>query len=106
MDNMIVEFDTVRGSLKESFDNDAANDLGVSTSFDKSFDYISKIALNLDLIIGFVGGKIYYNGQELDCVYAEEKDNHTVGLLIKYEDFKKLYERQNNITIQRWEKLI
>ena len=95
---MIIEFESIRYSLKEDYEKEASKaivgDSGVS--FENEHDYIAKIAIDIKKIVGFSGGHVWYNGDQLDCVYAHEKDNiQSVNLLIKYEDFKKLFVKVN-----------
>lgn len=94
----MIEFESVRYSQKEAYEQEASRSMlgegGVP--FENEEDYIDKISIDMRKIVGFSGGFVWYNGENLHCVYAhEKKDRQTVNLLINYEEFKKLFVKIN-----------
>lgn len=99
---MLVEFETIRSCSKESHElNIKKETTGIaSVPFEREQDYKTKMTIELDNIKDFTGGRVFFNNQRLDCVYAYNQDNEiTSNILISYEDFKKLIETQRSIKI-------
>lgn len=105
---MIVEFKHVRSSTKESHEKAILIDLNGSNSvpFENEFDYIASYFLELDDVIDFVGGKIQYNEQELECVYIRLSEEYTCNILFSPEDFKLLLEKTRNIKIRTADEIL
>ena len=104
---MLVEFRTVRGNLKENSKKEKDSIMGMPVEFDGEHDYITTIVIELNNIVGFNGGKTYFNGKELDCVYISDKDgNDWPNLLITYDFFKELYELNHEVVIKKWEEIL
>jgi len=106
---MIVQFDTVRESLKEKFERSQQEDLQgkSSLSFFYENDYISKLFVEMDDVVDFASEKIYCNTALYECVYARLRDgNYTQNLLIDSESFKQLLEKTRNIKIKSANELL
>lgn len=100
---MIVQFETVRTSLKEKFERSQQEDIQgkSSLSFFYENDYISKIFVEMDDVVDFVSEKIYCNTSMYECIYARLKDGkYTENLLMDSESFKELLEKVKNIKIK------
>lgn len=92
---MIVEFKTVRGSSKESFEKEQASEIGGTSSkeFFNTEDYITSIFVEMDDIVDFTVGRTYYNDTMYECVYIRFTDeNISPNVLVKGEDFKRILE--------------
>lgn len=105
---MIVEFDTVRSSVKESFEREKQADIGCEASieFNREQDYKTQVAVDLDKVLDYTGGRVWYNSEELECVYLYYNEGvMSPNVLISYADFKKVFEIARGIKILRHEEL-
>lgn len=92
---MLVEFESVRSDLKESYDRDLKRDLTgeASVPFECEEDYIEKITIEMNQVIEFNGGRVYLNGKRMNCTYVVTEDGISPNLLIPYEEFKRIYTK-------------
>lgn len=105
---MIIEFDTIRSSYKESHERDIAIDLNgaASVPFHRSEDYMTQIAVDMDRIVDFSGGRVFFNDQEVECVFAyDDEGNSSTNLLMTYKEFKKVFEYATGKKIVRHEEV-
>lgn len=107
---MLVEFLTVRSSLKESYEKDVAVDInGInSVPFENEEDYLAPITIDMTDIQEFVSGKTYLNGEEKDCIYALRYNGEgmTPALLTSYEEFKVIFKLATGKKVFKTEELL
>ena len=92
---MIVEFKTVRASSKEQFEKEQLSEMGGMNNkeFFNTEDYITSLFVEMDDVVDFTVGRIYYNDKMCECVYIRFTDeNISPNVLIKGEDFKRILE--------------
>ena len=103
---MIVEFKSVRGCAKKGFEKnqDQENPMGIPTtppSFYNEKDYVTSVYLEMDTVVDFTVGRVFYNSNMHECVYANTGEGlSTHNLLILGTDFKKILEFTRNIKIK------
>jgi hypothetical protein len=105
---MLIEFDTVRRSSEETYNRDIQSDTTgeASVPFHRQYDYKTQVTIDMDNIRDFTAGRVYFNEQCYECVYAYEEDGtQTNNLLISYEDFKRVFEYAKGIKIIRHEEV-
>jgi len=111
MNNMIIEFNTSKASLEETFDRamQAETTGEASLTFHRERDYISTTAIEMDNVVDYEVGKVWVNNQEYDCVYAKldiTDDSYTRNLMITGADFRVLLESTRNIKIRSAEEML
>jgi len=100
---MIIEFDTVRLSLKEEYQKDVNRELkgDMSISFENEEDYHARITIDMKRVSDFAEGKVWYNNNNFDCVYPLFNDGCvTIPLLCNYNTFKKAFEMMRDVNVQ------
>ena len=91
---MLIEFETVVSSRKEDHERSILEEtLGhAKVPFHKERDYISTCAVEINDVVGYDVGDVWYNSERRETLYAKLKDGeYTRNLLISAEDFKKVY---------------
>lgn len=102
---MLYEFELVAYSSKELHEKDIQAEVQGITSveFFNQEDWISKYTLDLSRVISFRQTKVYLNEAILDAVVAEldEGGIFTPALIIPYNLFKDLFEKENGVVIKK-----
>src|SRR3972149_6144593 len=114
MEKYIVEFVSIFGDTLESqekqYELEKASDLNIKPDFTRTKDYMAKTAIDLMKVSGYDEGTVYYNDQNLSCVYAEFTTEHgnyySRNLLIKLSDFKLLIEFVNKLKVKSVSEII
>lgn len=99
---MLVEFETVKRSAREQYENEEAARINgtEATNLNNREDFKCSIVVDMASVLDFEEGVVYYNGQEMSCVYARiDTEVWTRNLLISFDSFKTLFERVNNYSI-------
>lgn len=106
---MLIEFDTIRGSRKESWEKEIQADLNGESSvpFQNSEDYMTQITVEMNNIIDFTGGRFWFNDKEYDCVYVNDENESLsmIPIMLSYKEFKKVFEYAKGVKILRHEEL-
>lgn len=93
---MVVQFFTVRGDVKESFDKEMMEGMGSKPDFENVDDYITEAVIDMEDVMDFVSGRIYCNGDRYDCIYPTfHSGRRTIALLCSYQQFKEIFEMSN-----------
>jgi len=103
---MIVEFKSVRSSLKEVWEREQTMDMGTKPSFEYKEDYMSSFFLEMDDVIDFAVGKVWFNGVPKECIYARLSEEETPNLVIDGRDFKKILEHTKNCKIKTADEIL
>jgi len=106
---MIIEFKHVRTSLEEEHERYIKAELQGETSvpFQREDDYIAPFFLEMDDVLDFVEGTIWWNDQNLPCVYVRRhSESITCNILISGVKFKELLEKVRNIQIKTAEEIL
>lgn len=105
---MLIEFDTIRSSSKETHERSLQAETAgeASVPFHRTEDYKTQVTIDMDNIIDFTGGTVWFNDTRYECIYAYDTDaNMSCNLLISYEDFKKVFEYAKGVKIFRHEEI-
>jgi hypothetical protein len=104
---MLIEFDTVRSSSKESFEKQKLTEVAPSSvPFENENDYVSTIVVDMNTVIDFVGARIYLNSEYKECVYCRTSGDEALpNILINSSDFKRVFEYAKGIKIIRHEEI-
>lgn len=106
---MLVEFKTIKTSYPERWQKEIEEDINGRSSvgpFNQE-DWVGRVCVELDEIIDFEETVIYQNNIPRQCVIGYDSEGRaTRNLLVKYDDFKKLYEQNDGIVIKTAEELL
>lgn len=96
---MLIEFKSVRSSMEEQWQKENVLE---EPGFHNTKDYIAKIVIEMDDVVDFTGGRVYYNSNIKECVYPRFKDEFQTptNLLVTADEFKRILEKTRNIRIQ------
>lgn len=100
---MLVEFNTVKSSHKEMYEKELERKLTGERSvpYTNEKDYLCSITIDMDTVIDFEEGTVYYNEQKVSCVYAKLTDETTTrNLFIEYDLFKKIFEEAKGVKVK------
>lgn len=104
---MILEFKTVRSNLKELFEKEKLVEMGNQPVFENQEDYITSTFLEMDDVVDFAVGNVWFNGNTIECVYARLiTDENTSNLIIDRRDFKKIIEYTKNCKIKTADEIL
>lgn len=103
---MLIEFDTVRSSLEESYQKSIEKEMGTTPDFYNTEDYKGKITIDMDRVAEFTSGRVYYNDNCYECVYVYDYDGvMSPNLLVSYQDFKSCFENATGKKIHRFDEI-
>jgi len=104
----LIEFDFSKECEKEMHEKALKEELhgAMSVNFENEEDYITKLIIDIDDVISFVGGKVWYNDMEINGTYVKFTDRSWSGaLLISVENFKQIFEKQTGKKVLNYLKL-
>lgn len=96
---MLIEFKTVRCSSEEQWEKENVLE---EPGFHNTKDYITTMTVEMEDVVDYTGGRTYYNGKTIECVYPRFRDEFqgSVNLLVTADEFKRILEKTRNIRIQ------
>lgn len=106
---MIIKFRTIRASTEEAFERSKQEEMSGITSlpFAHEHDYFTDITVEMDSVIDYVVGKIFFNGTAHECVYARlDNDEYTDGIVISADDFQKIFEYTKQCSIKTSDEIL
>ena len=105
---MLVEFECVVIDSLESFERIQMENISGENSvpFYRERDYKSTVVVDLNTIVGWNVGGVWYNTKKLNCIYAYDSEGiFTENLLIEADEFKKIYELTTGKKVFNWREI-
>ncbi len=88
------------------WDREQTLEMGAKPPFENREDYYSPFFLEMDDVIDFAVGRIWFNGTPYECVYARLTEEETPNLVIDGNDFKSILEHVKNCKIKTADEIL